>query len=115
MKCYSQGSGTLQSGKFVCMMQGGDLRKALFKDGTEERHVFDWENRGKHVALAIARGLHFLHQNDVIHRFGSVEKDATHDPVYPLTLTMIVTLNASSTPSCQPPGMIWQSHDLLRC
>ena len=50
-------------------MQGGDLRKALWQDGKDGTHIFDWDNKGKHVALAVARGLHFLHENDVIHRY----------------------------------------------
>ena len=45
--------------------QGGDLRKALRGDkGTR----LDWWNGGKQVAIDIARGLAFLHANNVIHR-----------------------------------------------
>ena len=41
----------------------------MWQDNKIGTHIFDWDNKGKHVALAVARGLHFLHQNDVIHRF----------------------------------------------
>ena len=53
----------------MMLMQGGDLRKAVWQDAKMRTHIFDWDNKGKHVALAVARGLHFLHKNDVIHRF----------------------------------------------
>ena len=39
-------------------------------DGTA---VFDWRNKGQDVALAIARGLHFLHQQNVVHRCKSAD------------------------------------------
>ena len=48
-----------------CCRQGGDLRKALRGDkGTR----LDWWNGGKQVTIDIARGLAFLHANNVIHR-----------------------------------------------
>ena len=34
----------------------------------DDAHVFDWRNKGREVALAVARGLHFLHQHNVVHR-----------------------------------------------
>lgn len=46
-------------------MEGGDLRKALWKNENDE---YAWERRGAQVALDIARGLHFLHSSGVIHR-----------------------------------------------
>ncbi|KAK9807895.1 hypothetical protein WJX72_012418 [[Myrmecia] bisecta] len=46
-------------------MQGGDMRRALTNDKTD---VLRWNNKGKGIALDIARGLHFLHSNNVIHR-----------------------------------------------
>jgi hypothetical protein len=45
--------------------QGGDLKQTLIDD---EAGLFDWGRKGKTVALDIARGLHFLHSCDVIHR-----------------------------------------------
>ena len=45
--------------------QGGDLKQALIND---ETGLFEWGRKGKTVALDIARGLHFLHSCDVIHR-----------------------------------------------
>ena len=48
--------------------QGGDLRKALGRDALEGTREFDWWNRGQDVALSVAQGLHFLHQNGVVHR-----------------------------------------------
>ena len=50
--------------------QGGDLRKALWEDAMGGTRVFDWRNKGRDVALAVARGLHFLHQQNVVHRRG---------------------------------------------
>ena len=48
--------------------QGGDLRKALGQDALDGTHEFDWWHRGQDVALAMAKGLHFLHKNGIIHR-----------------------------------------------
>ena len=70
-------------------MQGGDLRKALWLDAKIGTQIFDWDNKGKHVALAVARGLHFLHKNDVIHRFGRDQ------------LTSAGILKISSEPGCR--------------
>lgn len=46
-------------------VQGGDLRTALTND---HKSQLTWYNKGKAVALDVARGLHFLHSNLVIHR-----------------------------------------------
>lgn len=54
-----------------CVLQGGDLRDALWRDTKNGTHEFDWENKGQQVALAVARGLHFLHTSGVIHRCGT--------------------------------------------
>lgn len=43
-------------------MEGGDLRAALNDD--PHGHL-RWYNHGQHIALDIARGLHFLHSHDV--------------------------------------------------
>ena len=45
-----------------CCWQGGDLRAALSSDVTGELR---WYNRGQHIALDVARGLHYLHSHDV--------------------------------------------------
>jgi len=45
-------------------MEGGDLRAALNDD--PHGHL-RWYNHGQHIALDIARGLHFLHSHDVMH------------------------------------------------
>ena len=52
----------------LCWPQGGDLRNALSRDLQNCTHEFDWYNKGKDVALAVARGLNFLHKNNVVHR-----------------------------------------------
>lgn len=54
----------------LCMeyMEGGDLHSALMKDGRIGSNRFGWYNKGKVVALEVARGLHFLHTSGVIHR-----------------------------------------------
>ena len=46
-------------------MQGGDLRQAFARDELDE---YAWHDRGRQIALDIARGLHFLHTSGVIHR-----------------------------------------------
>lgn len=33
------------------------------------KNKFGWYRQGKEVALAVARGLHFLHTSGVIHRY----------------------------------------------
>jgi serine/threonine protein kinase len=48
----------------VCW-QGGDLRNALNRDNNIK---MGWNDRGKAIAVDIARGLAFLHANKVIHR-----------------------------------------------
>ena len=48
--------------------QGGDLREAIWRDIKEGTNEYDWYNKGKDVALAVARGLYFLHRNGVVHR-----------------------------------------------
>ena len=50
-------------------MQGGDLREAIWRDIRTGSSEYDWYNKGKDVALAVARGLHFLHRNGVVHRY----------------------------------------------
>jgi hypothetical protein len=49
-------------------VQGGDLRNALSRELHNGAHDFDWYNKGKDVALAVARGLNFLHNNNIVHR-----------------------------------------------
>ncbi len=41
------------------------MKQALIDD---EVGLFEWSRKGKTVALDIARGLHFLHSCDVVHR-----------------------------------------------
>lgn len=55
------------SGKGIVteLMEGGDLRAALKAHSPE----YTWERRGKAVALDVARGLLFLHNCGVIHRW----------------------------------------------
>jgi len=43
-------------------LQGGDLRAALSSDVSGDLR---WYNRGQHIALDVARGLHYLHSHDV--------------------------------------------------
>ena len=52
------------------MAQGKDLRHCLVND---EVGQFAWHRKGKAVALDIARGLHFLHSSDVVHRHGILQ------------------------------------------
>lgn len=42
-------------------MDNGNLWDALPRKTKDGRHIFQWNNRGKRVALEIALGLHFLH------------------------------------------------------
>lgn len=51
------------------LWQGGDLREAIWRDIREGTDEYDWYNKGKDVALAVARGLYFLHRNGVVHRY----------------------------------------------
>jgi hypothetical protein len=44
------------------------LREAIWRDIREGTSDYDWYNKGKDVALAVARGLYFLHRNGVVHR-----------------------------------------------
>lgn len=50
------------------MWTQGDLRTALYHDLIEDAHEFDWDNKGKQIALDVAQGLHFLHTSGVVHR-----------------------------------------------
>ena len=43
-------------------MQGGDLGTALARDTRR----LGWYNRGRHIALGIARGLMYLHAQKVV-------------------------------------------------
>ena len=45
--------------------QGGDLMTAL---GSDKGRQMGWYNKGKSIAVDIARGLAFLHSSRVIHR-----------------------------------------------
>ena len=47
------------------LMRGGDLAHALERDVQGE---LNWSKSGKKIAIDIARGLCFLHANNVIHR-----------------------------------------------
>ena len=47
------------------VMEGGDLRAALSGSRCSE---LAWAQRGKGIALDVARGLCFLHANNIIHR-----------------------------------------------
>lgn len=51
--------------KVCCYVQGGDLRVALSAD---PKYRVTWWNGGKPIAMDVARGLAFLHANNVIHR-----------------------------------------------
>ena len=48
-----------------CRRQGGDLMTAL---GMDKGRQMGWYNKGKNIAVDIARGLAFLHSSRVIHR-----------------------------------------------
>ncbi|KAK9834170.1 hypothetical protein WJX81_004930 [Elliptochloris bilobata] len=50
-------------------MGGGDLFSALQSNarGSGAAHLLSWWRRGRNVALDIARGLHFLHSEHVVH------------------------------------------------
>ena len=54
-----------RSTDLVATTQGGDLRQAFARDELDE---YAWHDRGRQIALDIARGLHFLHTSGVIHR-----------------------------------------------
>ena len=47
------------------LMEGGDLRAALTSDVEGNLR---WFKSGKHIALDVAKGLHFLHSHGVVHR-----------------------------------------------
>ena len=44
------------------------MQSVLRREQRLGTHEFDWSNKGKEVALAVAQGLHFLHTSGVIHR-----------------------------------------------
>ena len=46
-------------------MQGGDLGTALARDTASPRRL-GWYNKGRHIALGIARGLIYLHAQKVV-------------------------------------------------
>ena len=48
--------------------QGEDLQRALARDQSGD---WSWHRRGRHVAMNITRGLHFLHASGFIHRRAS--------------------------------------------
>ncbi len=50
------------------ILQGGDLRQAI---STSSSGKFGWYEKGRRVALDVSKGLHFLHSNNVIHRYAS--------------------------------------------
>lgn len=54
----------------ICMefMEGGDLHTAFHRCKELDTHDFDWNNKGKQIALQVAQGLHFLHTSGVVHR-----------------------------------------------
>ena len=56
-------------------LQGGDLRAALNDDPHGEMR---WYERGKSIALDIARGLHFLHSHDVSVALGLTGQNGFH-------------------------------------
>ena len=62
-------------------MQGGDLREAIWRDIRQGTSEYDWYNKGKDVALAVARGLHFLHRNGVVHRHAQRPRWPSSAPV----------------------------------
>ena len=85
-------SGTQSNLHFACL-QGGDLKQALIDD---EVGLFEWGRKGKTVALDIARGLHFLHSCDVVHRcLGPTLllrcKSPTHSPSSYCTAAAVTT------------------------
>jgi serine/threonine protein kinase len=57
--CISEGQGFL----LMELMEGGSLHTHLnIRSKSTEQRVLAWHNRGKHVALDIAAGLHYLHR-----------------------------------------------------
>ncbi|BDA46092.1 probable leucine-rich repeat receptor-like serine/threonine-protein [Coccomyxa sp. Obi] len=61
---------SLQPGNTILAMDymdNGNLWDALPRKAKDGRHIFQWNNRGKRVALEIALGLHFLHDLRVAH------------------------------------------------
>lgn len=50
------------------LMEGGSLYKLLgARSKTSKQRVFGWYQRGKHVALDVACGIHYLHSLKLIH------------------------------------------------
>ncbi|CAL8462229.1 g1760 [Coccomyxa elongata] len=61
---------SLQPGNTILAMDymdNGNLWDALPRKTKDGRQIFQWNNRGKRVALEIALGLHFLHDLRVAH------------------------------------------------
>ena len=69
--------------------QGGDLRNALWRELHEGTHEFDWYNKGRDVAIAVARGLNFLHKNHVVHRCGSITGAICDETIWRLMTRML--------------------------
>jgi serine/threonine protein kinase len=91
------------------LRQGGDLRNALNRDNGEK---LQWDDRGKAIAVDIARGLAFLHANKVIHRdlkSKNVLLTRVRHGARPICRNCCLTL--PSMPSCQ----LQQQYVCSRC
>jgi hypothetical protein len=81
----------------VLTVQGGDLRHALSAD-----QGFAWYGAGQHIALDVARGLHFLHSSSVIHRRGPQQLDT---PARKLGRLCSVSSAATYAANCDNPSV----------
>ena len=60
--------------------QGGDLFSALRSNvhGSGAAHPLSWWRHGRSIALDIARGLHFLHSQHVVHAHAMIKSCQLH-------------------------------------